>query len=71
MTFNPSDIPTGNTLTWDYDTGAFVLDPDLTNSFATEGAHPVTMRVDDGTNPPTDVPHTVDVGNAPPVASFD
>ena len=70
VTFNPSDVPTGNTVTWDYDTGGFVLDPDLANVFTTEGAHPVTMRVDDGTNPPTDVAHTVDVGNAPPVAAF-
>jgi PKD repeat protein len=69
VTFSPSSIPPGNAVTWDYDTGAFV--PDLTHAFATEGSHPVTMRVDDGTNPPTDVAHTVAVGNAPPVASFD
>jgi PKD repeat protein len=49
-TFNPSDIPMGATITWDYEgSGTFVSDdPPATHTFADAGSYTVTMRVDDG-----------------------
>jgi PKD repeat protein len=45
-TFTASNIPEGATVTWRYDTGAFVSD--TTHTFADAGAYDVTMRVNDG-----------------------
>jgi PKD repeat protein len=45
-TFTASNIPDGATVTWRYDTGAFVSD--TTHTFADAGAYDVTMRVNDG-----------------------
>jgi PKD repeat protein len=53
-----------------FDDGSGVV---LRHAFVTEGPHEVKLQVDDGPDPPppTEVPHTVNVGNAPPVASFE
>ena len=66
-TFNPSDIPGGATVTWQYEPpGSFV--PDTTHTFATAGSYVVTMRVAEKSNGPvTDYPKTVTVR---PVAAF-
>jgi len=69
VTFTASDVPPGETASWDID-GDGLEDGSgdvLTHTFTTEGTHPVAMDVTHGPS----VTHDIVVSNAPPVASFD
>jgi hypothetical protein len=70
ITFTPSGIPSGATITWQYGPnydpeGTFV--PEETHSFAEAGSYSVTMRVEKHGEPPSDYTKTVTVR---PVAAF-
>jgi PKD repeat protein len=64
VTFTPSDVPEGETVSWEHDGSPPDSNP---TTFTTEGTHAVRMNVTNG--PP--VMHDVVVANAPPVAAFD
>jgi PKD repeat protein len=68
-TFTASNIPSGATVTWQYEPpDAFVSE--TTHTFAAAGSYVVTMKVaEENGGPVTDYPKTVDV-NARPVAAF-
>jgi hypothetical protein len=56
-TFTPSNIPSGATVSWDYEADDTFV-PDATHTFVDAGSYVVTMRVDDG-GTVTDYPKTV------------
>ena len=66
-TFNSSDLPTGATVSWDYEAdGTFVSGN--THTFADAGSYVVTMKVEEENGGPVnDYPKTVVVG---PIAAF-
>jgi PKD repeat protein len=66
-TFNSSDLPTGATVSWDYEAdGTFVSGN--THTFADAGSYVVTMKVEEENGGPvSDYPQTVVVG---PIAAF-
>ena len=65
VTFTPSDVPNGETVTWEYD--GVPAGEVNTHTFTTEATHSVRMNVTNG----SPVTHNdVVVANAPPVASF-
>lgn len=63
----PSNVPSGATVSWDYEAdGTFVPEDPGTHTFLKAGSYPVTMRVDDG-GAVTDYLEVVVVG---PIADF-